>query len=167
MNIADSPIVIDCYARAAALGAPVDEPIETLREYDLRGVIEDLTVRVWPDEVVLTDDTQEASPIAQYRRFQTWADQAGVSLRPGFTIRQQGSLVSDQTTAALVLPTVSLAIHVDGELATVVPHQTDTTTYTVEDALADLAAPDQDPPSHPPTTDAAADSPDLLHHGQN
>lgn len=156
MNTSD--ITIECYARAATMSGPVNETIETLQAYDQQDVIETLTVDVWPDEVVLTAETKETALIEQYRRFQTWAEQTDVSLQPAFLIRERATIVSDQPKRALVLPMVCLAIHADGELTTVVPHQTDTTTYTVEDALADLTAPDRtiptshmDAPGDPPT----------------
>ena len=152
-----SAITVDCYVRAASVVPPVDEFIETLRDYDQQGVIDDLTVGGWPDEVVLTTDTEVPPPIAQYRRFQTWAEQTDVSLRPSFTIRERTSLVSDQPKTILVPPVLCLAIHVNGELGTVVPHKSDTTTYTVEDALADLAALDRDSPARPPISDSAAE----------
>jgi hypothetical protein len=91
---------------------------------------------------VLTEDTEESALIDQYRRFQTWAEQAGVSLHPAFLMRERATLVSEQPKRALVLPMMCFAIHIDGRLATVVPHRTDTTTYTVADALADLTTPD-------------------------
>lgn len=138
-----SSITVDCYTRAGWFGPPVDESIETLRDYDRRGVLDDLTVEMWPDEVVLREDPAEPPLIDQYRRFQTWADQMGVSLRPGFSIHERGSLVSEETSTALVLPVVCLAIHVDGELTSVAPHRTDAGTYTVPDALDDLASPER------------------------
>jgi hypothetical protein len=146
----DTPtITVDCYVRAGSLGSPVDETIETLQDYDRRGRLDDLTVDLWPDEVVLTDVSEEMFPLDQYRRFRTWADRADVSLRPGFTVRERASLVSERPATTLVLPVVCLAIHVDGELSTVVPHRDGTTTYTVEDALDDLSAPDPDLPAPP------------------
>lgn len=39
----------------------------------------------------------------------------------------------------LCLPMICLAIHLDGSLASVVPHRSETKAYTIEDALADLA----------------------------
>jgi hypothetical protein len=159
MTASPPPLTVDCYARAASLGAPVDGTLETLREYRCRGVIDDLTVRVWPEEVVLTDYAEETPTVAQYRRFRTWAERAGVSLRPGFTIRERTSIVDEGAVAVLVPPVLCLVIHVDGELAEVVPHRADTGTYTVEDALADLAALDRAPPKRTPTADPATESP--------
>lgn len=153
-----SSLRLDCYVRASSLSASVDEALETLREYDQRGVIDDLTVTAWPGEVRLTADTEEPPPIAQYRRFQTWAEQTEVSLQPAFQFREQGSLVDDHTKPALVFPVLCVAIHVNGALATVAPHQSSTTTYTVADALADLAALDRDIPSRPPPSDAVTES---------
>lgn len=136
-------ITVDCCVRASTAEGPVDETIETLRTYDRRNVIDNLGVEVWPDEVVLTAETEETAPVERYRRFQAWAEQAGVSLRPAFQTRERATLVSEQPARALVLPVVCLAIHADGELATVVPHRADGVTYTVEDALGDLTAPDR------------------------
>lgn len=149
-----SAVTIGCYVRAASLGPSLDE---TFRNYDQRGAIDDLTVDVWPDEVVLTNASEETAPLAQYRRFQTWAERTGAALRPAFTLRERASLVSEQTVTSLVLPTACLAIHVDGELATVVPHRTDATTYTVEEALDDLSAPDRTVPASP--ADSSTDLP--------
>ena len=158
MSASPPPLTVDCYSRAASLGPPVDGALETLREYHRRGVIDELTVRVWPEEVVLTDYTEETPLLAQYRRFRTWAERAGVSLRPGFAIRERASLVDERTVTVLVPPVLCLAIHVDGELAEVAPHRTDTATYTVEDALTDLAPLERDPPDRPPSADPSTET---------
>lgn len=140
-------VTIDCHVRASAAQGPVGETIETLRAYDERDVIEDLGVELWPDEVVLTAETEETALVERYRRFRAWAEQAGVSLRPAFRTRERATLVSERPARALVLPTVCLAVHVDGELASVVPHRADGATYTVEDALGDLGTADCPVPS--------------------
>lgn len=142
-------IAVDCYVRAASLGSPVDETVEALRDYDRRGRLDDLAVDVWPDEVALTDVSEGTAPLVRYRRFRAWAEREGVSLRPGFVVRERASLVSERPATSLVLPVVCLAIHVEGELATVAPHRDGTATYTVEDALDDLAAPEPGVPAPP------------------
>lgn len=138
MSPSRPPAIVECYTRAAPSGTSIEGTVETLRGYRDRGVIEDLALARWPDEVVLEGYAEETPQVAQYRRFRAWAERAGVSLAPGFTVRERGSLIDDRTDAVLVLPERCLAVRVDGELATVAPHRADGTTYTVEDALADL-----------------------------
>lgn len=142
-------ITVDCYVRASTAKGAVGETIETLRAYEGRGVIEDLGVELWPDEVMLTAETEETALVGRYRRFRAWAEQADVSLRPAFQTRERATLVSERPARALVLPTVCLAVRVDGQLASVVPHRADGATYTVGDALGDLTAPDRPVPSLP------------------
>lgn len=150
-------ITIDCFVRASALVDPVDAPIEQLRTYETQGVIDDLDVRAWPDEVPLADPTDDAV-IARYDLFQMWADDNDFYLEPGFTIRNRTTLVSDEPESVLVLPVVCLAIHIDGELTSVVPHCTGTATYTVDEALAELDPPDRALPMRPGAASAPTDS---------
>jgi hypothetical protein len=150
---------VTCFARAGALGPRVDETIETLRDYDQRGTIDALTVDVWPDEVVLAAASRETTPVVQYHRFRRWAERAGVSLSPAFTIRRQASLVDEQPASALVLPVVCLAVRVDGELTTVAPHRFEGTAYTVEDVLEDLGSPTRTESQSPIASTAGVSTP--------
>lgn len=131
-------VSIDCYVRPSVLTERADRIIETLRKYNECGVLTDLTEKTWPAEVPLADEAAASEIVAHYDLFQKWADLHGVSLAPAFTTRDQTTLVSDDPHPVLVLPMICLAIHLDGRLASVVPHSTKTTTYTVEDALTDL-----------------------------
>lgn len=131
-------VAVDCFVRASSLVEPVDRTIQTLREYDRTNVIEDLEVRAWPDEIPLTDATEDSDVVMRHRLFQAWADENDVRLEPAFAKRQRTSLVSDETETVLVLPVMCLAIHVDGELTDLAPHRMGATTYTVDDALFDL-----------------------------
>jgi hypothetical protein len=137
---------------------PGDAIIELLHEYDEKGFIDELEVKLWPEKICLTSDTGESSVLDHYDRFQTWADDSGVSLEPAFIRRERTPLVSDDSDTVLVLPVLCLAIRVDGELVCVAPHSTETTAYTVKDALADIESlprgtPPEDvskfPPDHP------------------
>lgn len=157
MNASDPPVTVECYARAAPLGTSVEGTLETLREYREREVVEDFSFEVWPDEVVTEGYAEETPLVTRYRRFRAWAEGAGVSLRPGFTVRERGSFVDERTDAVLVLPECCLAVHVDGELTTVAPHRVDAMTYTVEDALADLERLARELSARPSSTDPMAD----------
>lgn len=135
---------VECYVRAASLVAPVDANVEALRDHERRGVIDDLAVETWPDEVALTGAAEETTEVARYRRFETWAERAGVSLRPAFAVRERTTLVDDGAEVVLTLPVFCLAVSVNGHLELVAPHRTASTTYAVDDVLADLAALDRD-----------------------
>lgn len=161
MTTAGSTVTVDCYVRAAPVGVPVEEVLDTLREYSGRGVIDDFALAVWPREISLAGYTEETPPVVRYRRFRSWAEEAGASLRPGFAVRERGSLVDDRTDAVLVLPECCLAVRVDGELTTVAPHRTGGTTYTVEDALADLVTLGRELSTRPSTADPTTD-PDAI-----
>lgn len=139
-------VAVDCHVRPSLFVEPVDETIETLREYDERKVVDDLAIEPWPDSVRLGDSGGNEGFRECYEEFRRWADGRDVSLEPGFLRRQQTTLVSEGRDTILTPPVVCLAVHVDGELASVAPHNTGTTVYTVEDALADIAGFADDPP---------------------
>jgi hypothetical protein len=119
---------------------PVDDTIETLREYAEQKMVDEFDIEPWPDEVDLGAETDGESVREYYDQFQRWADREGTSLEPGFLHRERTTLVSDSPDRVLTPPVVCLAIRVDGELVRVAPHSTGTTAYTVEDALADIEA---------------------------
>lgn len=132
-------IGIDCYVRASSTGGATGDVVETLRGYAATGVVDDLSVRTWPDRVVLRPATRDADPVERFEKFRAWADRHGVSIVPPFAVRERATLVDDPA-AVLVVPALCLAVRVDGELASVVPHRTGTTEYAVDDLLADLEA---------------------------
>lgn len=145
----DGPIAIECYTRATSSATPVDTVLGTLRDYEQRELIDDLTVETWPDSVVLTGDTKGTADIARYRRFKAWAYQEGVSLDPAFTICKRTTLVTNQAEVVLSFPVLCLAVFVGEEMETVAPHRTNTMTYTVTDVLADLGQLDGGPQPAP------------------
>lgn len=159
MPVPHARVAVDCFVRASTLVDQVDSIIERLRDYETHGVIDDLTVEVWPDEIELTA-TPENSILARYELFNAWADQNDVDLEPAFTTREQTTVVDDEPATMLVLPVVCLAVHVGGILTNVVPHRISAKTYTVEQALEDLETLDRLPAPMPTTTDdAAAETP--------
>lgn len=155
-----STVSIDCYVRASTLVEPVNNTIEILRDYNQRGVFTELTIEAWPAEVPLTDETDASENVARYERFQGWADTHGVDLQPAFSTRDRTTLLSDTPETVLVLPMICLAIHMDGQLVSVVPHSTDMATYTVEDALTALEEFQQAPTPVPQGADTTLDHPD-------
>lgn len=162
---AHTRVSVDCYVRATADVLPVDEIISTARTYEEEGLLTEAAVEFWPTEIRLTDETEETDIVRSYRQFQTWADDEGVSLEPAFTRRKRTSMVSDTSETVLVLPVLCLAVYNSGELVSVAPHTTETSQYTVVDALADISSlprssPDtaEFPPAHPVSAALAADA---------
>lgn len=138
MNTQQSPIHVECFTRATSPASLTDGSIDTVREYVASGLVDELSVRRWPREVNLSRPAGQRVAIERFETFRAWADSNGVELEPAFEVRERTTLVDDTPAEILVLPAVCLAVHVDGTLASVVPHRTETTTYTVDDALAAL-----------------------------
>jgi len=144
------PVTVECYARASMLMAPVDSTIETLRAYERRGVVDDLMVETWPDEVSFTGEVTDHPAVEQYRRFKTWAKREGVLLKPAFDFRERTTPVDDRSEVVLRLPVLCVAVSVGGRLELVAPHQSD---YSATDVFADLDAVDR---SLPPAVTGAS-----------
>ena len=138
MNESGTRVTFDCYLRASTIAGPLDDIVETLHEHERCGTIDELSVTVWPNRIRLTEETERDSILDRYCQFRAWADKNGVSLEPAFTLEERMTLVCDDPQTVLNLPALCLAISVDGDLVSVVPHSTETTTYTIEDALADI-----------------------------
>lgn len=159
MTASTPAITVDCHVRASSLVAPVDSTVETLRSYAAAGEIDEVHVETWPDEVPLTGPNEDATVLERYETFQAWADCHGVQLSPAFSVRERSTVLSDTASTMLVLPMVCLVIHVGGTLASVVPHTTATTAYTVSDALTDLREVDTVPIPPAVATPAETDEP--------
>lgn len=133
-------VTFECYLRASTLAGAPDDTVETLREYERAGTIDELSVTIWPNRLRLTEETADDPVVDRYSQFRTWADDNGVSLEPAFRIEARTTLVCDDPETVLNLPALCLAIRIDGDLMSVVPHSTETTTYTIGDVLADIEA---------------------------
>lgn len=164
---------VTCYTQPSTVAAPVDETIATLRAYDRRDAIADLTVETWPAEVPVADEDDEPAAIADYRWFRTWAERADVSMQPAFGFRERTTLVSDTAETVLRLPKCCLAVSVDGSLELVAPHRRAETTVTVGDCLSlldgrttDDAGSGDRPPSPTPTPDRCPACGETLVSGQ-
>ena len=133
-------VTVDCYLRGSMFASLIADTVSTLREHNKTGTIDALTVDVWPEEVRLSDGAAGEPIVERYDRLQEWADKHGVSLEPAFRRTERTVPVIDTTETVLELPVVCLTVRVEGELEIVAPHSTERTTYTVEDAIADINA---------------------------
>jgi hypothetical protein len=98
------------------------------------GAIEGFEVLTWPDEVVLSDATTSDGAVRTFERFERWADDRGVSVRPAFDVRTVASLVGTPREV-LTLPMMCLTVSSGGDLVGVFPHQDGDRTVTIGDCL--------------------------------
>lgn len=138
MTTPQPQIQVTCHSRTTSLPTPVEDRITALRSLAGRGILDELSFRTWPSEVSLSTPAGAGSVVERFERFLDWAEHHGVSIQPPFAVRDRTTLIHDSTETILVCPVVCLAISLDGRLASVVPHRTGTTNYSVDDALADL-----------------------------
>jgi hypothetical protein len=163
--IAGEPQVdVDCHVRATASGVLVDDTIDRLHSFEEVGLINELNVEYWPDEIRLTEGTEETAILGHYRQFLAWGHDEGVSIEPAFTRRERSLSMSDDSEKILVLPVVCVSIRVEDELVCFAPHSTETTAYTVTDALANIESLPRPmdikeiPPDHPVRSSLWTDS---------
>jgi hypothetical protein len=100
-------------------------------------------VRTWPDEVVLSAETDGGEAVETFEQFERWADDRGLSVRPAFDVKTVSSIVG-RTRELLTLPMMSLAVSIDGDLVGVFPCSDGERTWTIVDCL-DAYEADDDP----------------------
>ncbi|WP_293029135.1 HTH domain-containing protein [Natronococcus sp.] len=136
MNAQTRTLTLVCHVRAPLLLEPVDSQVESLRACEEEGTIDELLVRSWPKEVRLSENSPYQEVLETYDRFEQWADQRNVSIRPPFRTRTTTSQVTDERREVLVTPLLCLECYVDDELVAVYPHSTGEETITAEDVIA-------------------------------
>ncbi|WP_408958656.1 HTH domain-containing protein [Natrinema sp. 74] len=148
-----------CHVRAPLLLEPVDEQIETLQVCEDEGAVDELLLRSWPKEVALSEESPYQEVIEQYERFEAWANERDVSVRPPFRERSTTSQVTGTTRERLVTPLLCLELYADDELLGVFPHTNEATdeTYTTDDAIATLRTGEVPAPLGSPSTTADVD----------
>lgn len=109
------------------------EVIDRLSALRSNGAIGDFTIKTWPDEVVLTEHTEQERVVETYETFRRWCGNHGVSISPPFERRTVTSLVG-QSREVLTVPVLCLAVY-DDDLCGVYPCTDGARTYTVTDYL--------------------------------
>lgn len=108
--------------------------IDRLGRLRATGTIDEFEVRTWPDEVVLSAETDPGEAVETFEQFEAWADDRGLSVRPAFDVKTVSSIVG-RTRELLTLPMMSLAVSVDGDLVGVFPCHDGERTWTIGDCL--------------------------------
>jgi hypothetical protein len=133
------------------VAGPTTTVINRLGRLRAEGVVGAFDIEYWPDEVSLTGDGHP-EVVATFERYEAWADEHGVSLRPAFDVRSVSPLIGERREL-LRLPMACLAVHEDDDLVGVFPCTDGDDTWTVTDCLEAIAATGEPPvPSRPATS---------------
>lgn len=138
--------------RSTAAIVPLDRLYGRLTGLVETDAVDSVDVTTWPGRVTLSessmsdaletldaDDDRERA-VRTYDEFETWADEAGVSLEPGFSRERYESSFTGESGVAVRFPVLALAVRDDSDdLLAVYPHQ-DERTVTVDEGVERLAA---------------------------
>jgi len=119
--------------------------IDRLSALRTAGALADFDVTTWPEEIALTGDERQTELLETVERFEAWAADRGLSLRPPFETRTASLLVGDSEDV-LTTPMLLAAAYEDGDLVGVYPCTDGTKTWTVPEFLDALEA-EERPPS--------------------
>ncbi len=138
----DLAVTIWVRKRAATGAAETPQLLETLRDLQASGKIDNLSVNVWTDEIQCDPDKTLPGSKQEIRNrideFQEWAEEKGHDLEPAFRWCEKSTLVDDETHEVIVPPFVCLEIRSDEELLAVFPCTSDDGTQTVSQCIERL-----------------------------
>lgn len=126
--------------------------VDRLSELRSSGAIADFSVEIWPDEVVVSGRGRHAELLETVERFEAWAADRGVSLRPPFETRTSALLVGG-SEEVLTMPMTVAAVHEGGELVGVYSCSDGDRTWTIAAFLDALEAREDLPHASAPGSD--------------
>lgn len=112
--------------------------LETLVE---AGDLDDVTVRVWGDEIVVEGDQPAVAReiLSRVERFEAWADAEDAELGSAFERRRVDCSFTERTCVSQRLPAMALAEYVDDDLQCVTPHRREGSRLSVPERVRRLA----------------------------
>lgn len=122
MSTLPTDLTVVCYARPSHFVEPIDTHIETLKRLQTNGHIETLLVRAWPETLSLDECAPSNESLATFKRFQAWADRAGVSISPPFEQVSRTSTITNECHEVLRMPLLCVALYLGDTLTAVYPH---------------------------------------------
>jgi len=118
--------------------------IDRLDRLESAGHVDELSVDVWGRQVELSSAAARTDAgrfvLDRVDAFREWAAETGRSVESFFRTRRVESTITDESYAALVLPSLTLAEYRDGDLAHVAPCTDGDEVTTVADRLDVLAS---------------------------
>lgn len=124
---------VDLWVRRPVCG-PRTTAIDRLSALRTAGAVTDFDVTTWPEEIALTGDNRQEDLLATIERFEDWAADRGLSLRPPFEARTASLLVGDSEDV-LTTPMLLAAAYEDGDLVGIYPCTDGTKTWTISEFL--------------------------------
>ncbi|AEM57899.1 hypothetical protein HISP_11770 [Haloarcula hispanica N601] len=124
---------VQLWSRRPVCG-PRTTAIDRFTELNAAGVIDEFTVQTWPEEVPMAQEQGHGDVLATVDRYEQWAEEHGLSLRPPFETRTSSLLVGG-STEVLRLPMLVAAAYADDDLVGVYPCTDDGTTWSVMDLI--------------------------------
>ncbi|MFC7027565.1 HTH domain-containing protein [Halomicroarcula sp. GCM10025324] len=113
--------------------------IDRLSSLRTNGVLSDFTVTTWPDEITISERNRQSELLETVERFEAWAADHGLSLRPPFETRT-ASLLVGKSEEVLTTPMMLVAAYEDGDLVGVYPCSDEERTWTIPEFLDTLEA---------------------------
>ncbi|MDS0220730.1 hypothetical protein NDI54_05110 [Haloarcula sp. S1AR25-5A] len=131
-------IAVQLWSRRPVCG-PRTTAIDRFTELATTGAIADFDVQTWPEEIPVSQRSEHGEVLATVDRYEQWANDEGLSLRPPFETRTSSLLVGG-STEVLRLPMLAAAVYADDDLVGVYPCTDGDTTWSVTDCIDALAA---------------------------
>jgi hypothetical protein len=131
-------IAVRLWSRRPVCG-PRTTAIDQFTELAASGAIDDFEVQTWPEEVPVVPESEHGEVLATIDRYEQWAQEHGLSLRPPLETRTSSLLVGG-STEVLRLPMIAVAVYADDDLAGVYPCTDGETTWSVTDCIDALTA---------------------------
>ncbi|KOX93826.1 hypothetical protein AMS69_07865 [Haloarcula rubripromontorii] len=131
-------IAVQLWSRRPVCG-PRTTAIDRFTELASAGVIDDFEVQTWPEEIPVAPESEHGEVLATIDRYEEWAQERGLSLRPPLETRTSSLLVGG-STEVLRLPMIAVAVYADDDLAGVYPCTDGETTWSVTDCIDAMTA---------------------------
>lgn len=132
---------VDVYVRAFE---PVrDEHVRTVERLERLqgdGGIDGFDIHTWPSKIRLSERSIATDIIDRYERFDSWARDHDVSIRPPFEIHDTGMALLGEHDQALVLPAMCLTVTDGTAILGIYPCRVDSERISIDDCLDALEA---------------------------
>lgn len=129
---------VDLWVRRPVCG-PRTTVIDRLSSLTASGALADFSVTTWPEEIVLTGRNRQGELLDTIERFESWAADHGLSLRPPFEART-ASLLVGESEDVLTTPMMLAAAYDGDELVGIYPCTDGDRTWTISEFLDGLEA---------------------------
>ncbi|MBV0901527.1 HTH domain-containing protein [Haloarcula salina] len=126
-------VTVRLWSRRPVCG-PRTTVIDRLTELRAAGVLDDVEIQTWPEEIAVSEHSVHSDVLDTVERYETWASERGLSLRPPFETRTSSLLVGG-SKEVLRTPMLVAAAYEGDELLGVYPCTDGTSDWSITDFL--------------------------------